>query len=172
MSVNFVEEEKIQDYFENLAKVHKEIAHTDEMKSFFVVTDKYDLDEIDKAVRSYAKFPAVLLESIEGDLDDNGSANYTDAVNVTFSILLKGRGRQEIRNARNNAKRIGMEFLTRMRMDKNNGVLFGKPTADMQIKASYQPIGKIDPDLYGFIFSVKIICPFSFSSNSATWSDL
>lgn len=172
MSVKFVEEDAIQDYFENLAKAHKEIAHSNERKAFHFIADKYDLDEFDKAIKSCVKFPSLLLDSIEGSLDDNDSANYTDQINFAFSILIKAKGRLEIREARKKAKRIGLEIITRMRADKNKGKLFNNPLINMQIKSNYEPIGKIDPDLFGYIFTVSIICPFSFSPNSTTWSDL
>jgi hypothetical protein len=176
MDVKFVDEESVIAYFQNLAKNHTELRHSiDKRKTFFFIVDKYDLSEFDQALRSeLSHYPALLLDGIEGSLNDNGSANYTDEIIISFSILDKAKGKEAIRAARKKAKQIGMQFITRMRIDSNAGKFL---VADSNVRfriynVNYEPIGRIDPDLYGYIFSFKIDCPFSFAPTNAIWGDL
>lgn len=105
-------------YFENLAKQHKAVLHTDDPKDqhFFVVKDD-NRTEVENAIRNGLKFPAVLLDQYMDNLETD-SDNYRLRIMGGISVLVTCTVKPEdIRRARDEARTIALSFLKRMRRD-------------------------------------------------------
>ncbi|MBE7178179.1 MAG: hypothetical protein INR69_17385, partial [Mucilaginibacter polytrichastri] len=61
-------EQFVQGYFEQLAALHPDIAHSSEKPAFFRIQEEYNLDEFDRAVRATKSRTVLLLEFGEGDI--------------------------------------------------------------------------------------------------------
>lgn len=72
-------------YFENIAKNHKAIKHSNTQKHFF----KIDLEELISGLKTAIVYPALVLEGYDFSFIDNVSDNILKQRTCAFSILLK-----------------------------------------------------------------------------------
>lgn len=161
-------------YFKNLATKSTDIAHVETTlkKSFFVVDNPFDLTEVDNALRSGIKLPAMLLDIPKFTPSGNGGANYTNTVEGTFVILQKA-SKGNLSSVRDECLQIGLKFLYRMHYDyKEQMIEAGRPVFFKMEDTDVEPVGPIAVEHYGYIFTFRFICPFSFSVSGASWTDL
>ncbi|KAA8483766.1 hypothetical protein BDE36_1767 [Arcticibacter tournemirensis] len=160
-------------YFENLAKQSIAIGHDPDQGrySFFYIEDPYNMEEIDLAIRNRLTLPALLLETSDGELDKNATTNYTDTIKCVFSVIGKANTTEELRQSRDQCKRIGIEILARMSHDSSrNAIVPGKNVYFRIEEVEYSPIS-VDTLFFGYQFSFRFVCPFGFSVDSAIWHD-
>ncbi|HWK58742.1 MAG TPA: hypothetical protein VNQ80_15470 [Parapedobacter sp.] len=153
------------DFLEAKAVQHADIPHDPANKkvAFYGLDDPYDLEEFDQALRNFAAFPAMLAELNEGELDDNDSANYTDTMMGGFMIVDKRRGKEPTRDVRHRCREIGKAIITQIRKDSRAGVVKPGEIVHMRINnVSYTPVGPLASQYYGYLFTFRFICPFSF----------
>jgi len=156
------------DYLEAKAKQHPDIPHNPEQKkvAFYAVDDPYDLSEFDNALRNFSAFPAMIAEQNEGELNDNQSANYTDTIEGAFMIVDERRNREAIRAVRNRCWEIGKAILVQMRKDArpdgSGGIMPGRLVHFRIDGVGYAPVGPMATKYYGYVFSFRFACPFSF----------
>lgn len=161
-------------YFENLAVKSKDLKHTVSgfKKSFMVVDNPYDLTAIDNAIRSSLKLPAMLLDIPQFTLTENRSANFTNRVDGVFMIIMKA-SKSNLVDVRDQCLKIGMKFLYRMHYDyKHQAIEAGKPVYFSMENTTIEPVGPLAVEHHGYLFSFSFICPFGFSVNGASWTDL
>lgn len=152
-------------YLEAKAVQHPDIPHDPENKkiAFHAIDDPYDLDEFDTSLRNFAAFPAMLAELSEGELDDNDSTNYTDTMNGGFMIVDKRRGKEPLRAVMHRCREIGKTIIIQMRRDARAGTVKPGELVHFRIVGvPYTPVGPMANDYYGYLFTFRFICPFSF----------
>lgn len=161
-------------YFRNLAIQSKDIGHTVSglKKSFLVVDNPYDLTALDTAIRSTLKVPAMLLDIPQFTPTSNASASFTNTVDGVFMIIMKA-GKNNLATVRDECLSIGLKVLYRMHYDyKHQAIEPGKPVYFQMDNTKVEPVGPIAVEYHGYMFSFSFICPFGFSVNGASWTDL
>lgn len=154
----------ILQYLEHKVATSGSFTHdlTDNKKAFYVIDDPYNLSEFDEAIRSMTTFPAMLVEQLQGQLDDNDSANYTDTIQIGMIIIDK-RAKETIRTVRNRCFHIGKSILTDIRKDVPQLNIIPDKYVTMRIdNIPYTPVGPIADGYYGYIFQFEFIVPFTF----------
>lgn len=158
--------DELFDYLEEKAVQSPDIPHDPANKklAFHAVDDPYDLEEFDKALRNFAVFPAMLAEHIDGELDDNNSANYTEDWNVGFMIVDRRNGKEAIRDVRARCMRIGRAIIVQMRKDgrPGRGSNPGVQRFFRIERVGFTPVGPMMTHYWGYLFTFRFICPFSF----------
>jgi hypothetical protein len=173
-------EQEYKNYFQNLATQHKEILHgKDKKKSFFYVDNPFDWDEVDEAINNKLQPPFMLLDTPEGVLDDNGTNNYVDTINGSFSIIGKAKTQEEVALLREKCKRIGIDILARVRTDGKKtggkgGIVPGKLVNFNIADIPYTPLAppSLPQHFHGWLFTFQFACPFSYTVDSSIWADL
>ena len=172
-------EADLKQYFDKLATQSVDIKHDPaaKKKSFFYIDNPFDLQAIENALRNTIQVPALLLDVPEIKPDSNGSTNYTVSMDCTFSIVTKAKGTDAIEAARTQCYQIGMKFLSTMHADSRKGTMIPGKRAyfrinEDQCNVGLSPIGPMAIDFYGWLFSFRIVCPFSITVNSGDWQDL
>ncbi len=161
-------------YLENLARKNTFLNHRPEenRKSFFCISDAYNMVEFDNALRSCVSFPALLLDVPTGFLSDNGCTNFTRTIKGEFQVVSKST-KENSRTARDDCFRIGMDILARINLDaRSKNIIKGQTIYFMVDDIPYQPTGPMALDHYGYAFHFRLICPFSFSVIAGNWSDI
>jgi len=107
-------------YFENLARRHKSIAHTDSEKHFF----RMELDEVLGGInRTDVAFPMLILEGYSFDYTDNRSDNLLKNRRGAFMLIdhLSDRSDYDrMHQIWEKMESIGDDLLARIRADKRN----------------------------------------------------
>ena len=107
-------------YFENLAKSHVEIQHTDSEKHFF----RFELDEVLNGIqRSDVAYPMLVLEGYSYDYTDNKSDNILKNRSGAFMLLdhcpdISDYGK--VHEIWDNLESIADDILIKIKTDKRN----------------------------------------------------
>ncbi len=154
------------DYFENLNAKSVYFAEN----SFF----RMDLSEITGAFRKGITFPAMSVESPEGDAE--GSTKNNSVLNRTgaFTIWEKPRtgNFQEQTEKIDDCEKIGLKIIARMRLDNANPAssLYGKFDAASVRWIKVGPI--FNEGLYGYRFTFTIAGSESLKVDPNDWEDI
>ncbi|QIP15697.1 hypothetical protein G8759_25215 [Spirosoma aureum] len=167
-----MDEQEYIDYFENLARRHKQINHSEAEPAFYAVRDD-NMTELDNVVRKKLKFPALLLDEYLDD-QDYKQDNFRMQLNGGFSILCKlEKGNDvSIREARHQARQIARSILNRIRKDS----LPGGFLASKKLVSSQQYPGEKAPVVAdtatGWAYPFEWQFPISVAVNTDDWNDL
>jgi len=107
------------DYFEQLAREHVDIRHTDKEKHFF----RIELEEILTGLKSKIRYPALILESYDFVFKDQNSDNVHKEVSCAFDIIdiVKDGGNYDLIHATwHRMEEIGDEICIRILDDKRS----------------------------------------------------
>lgn len=154
----------ITEYMERKAVENPAIAHlsTDDEQSFFVIDDPYDLTEFDNALRNVAKFPAMLMELNDGNLDDSNSASFTDTVHIAFMIVDKIGDDERIRDVRFRCYDIGKKIIGAILKDARNNEIIADKIVSCPLHSNYVPVGPMDSQYYGYQFTLEFVGSIGF----------
>lgn len=161
-------------YFEKLARMHHILRHKPEEKngSFFCINNPYELTEFDNALRDNSSTRVLLLDAPTGYLTDNGSANYTQMTKIDF-LVVGEVNHEPMREVRNDCFYIGMDIVSRIRTDaKKNTIIPGRYIYLLEDNITYDVVGPLYNSHYGYAFSLQLCCPFNFSMNVESWTDM
>lgn len=153
------------EYLESKAIQSPDIPHDPENKkvAFHSIDDPFDLAEFDNAIRNTAAFPAMLAEQGEGSIDDNESVNYTNTIEGAFLIVDERKGKEPIRTVRSRCFSIGKAILEQIRKDRNSREIIAGRFIDFRINGvQYSSVGPMYTKYYGYVFTIRFVCPFSF----------
>lgn len=160
------------DYFSGLARKHKQLLHSDKKESFFYAEDPDNFDELQNALRSRLKLPAMVLIQDGGELDDGSAERYLDNKDCSFIILARAGTDKEVRAAHSLTKDIGMSILARMRRDLRPGKLVNGKPVNFSITDVHYAVADIPKQLAGYMFNFTLRCPFSYIVDQTNWTDL
>lgn len=132
-------------------------------KAFHIIDNPYSLAEFDEALRSFAAFPAVLMEEGEGDFSDSASANYNDTKEFSLMVVDKQTNGELPRLIRSRCLEIIKKILVHIRNDSRAFAIVPGKHVNFRINdCVYTPIGPMDTVYYGYMITLRFICPFSF----------
>jgi len=152
------------EYFRTLAREHKEI------NDFYMM----DINEPLDALRSTIKYPALILTSLSGTFEASNLDNILDSVNGGFLII--GHLDQiddfsaEMQLV-SKMKQIGTDVIARMLHDYLKCELLAQkaiPGFDIN-SVSYEMLGPVFDNDYGFMFSFKLIDCLCLEVASIVW---
>lgn len=168
-----VTEDQYISYLEKIAIAHKQIQHDPEgITSFVEVEDPEELSAFDEALRSATGETVMLVVAGEGELNDQGSENHVQTVDVQIYILQKkgdGMNTASIRTATINVIR---DIVGRVKRDARSGALVpGKSINFVIDKIPVRKVGPINLEWYGHTALFSFSCPFGYTVDSGTWTD-
>ena len=122
-------------YFEEIAKQHKEIAHTAAEKHFV----RMNIEEVLTGLRGDIVTPALILESFEGTLNDNNSDNIRANRTGAFMILkeVETDNYAEEHAFLDDCERIGLEIIKRMRRDSKTNPIQNRLLQSFDLNNKY-----------------------------------
>ena len=107
-------------YFENLARYHKSIGHTEQEKHFF----RFEIEEVLAGLnRTDSDYPMLVLEGYNFDYTDNRSDNILKnrrGAFVLLDVVTDTTDPYEIHEVWNRMEEIGDDILARIKADKYN----------------------------------------------------
>lgn len=135
-------------YFENLARKHKSILHTDAQKHFY----RLDIEEVLTGLRTPIKYPALILEMHEGRILNNASDNIRDLQTGAFMIVKQVSKKDDFKeemSALEECLNIGYDIIARMWQDRHNRVLNSFDIGTV----NYSKVGPVFDNAYGYRFT-------------------
>ena len=157
-------------YFENLAKKHKAILHSEEERHFF----RFEIDEVLAGInRSDVNYPMLILEGYSFDYTDNKSDNLLKNREGAFVLLdhvPDSTDFMAIHEIWDALEVIGDDILAKIRADKRNPLTpavrnFGYDSVKAQLIMN--EVGSSA----GIRFSFTITSPASTDVNTSKWEE-
>lgn len=167
-------EDQFISYFEKLASANPLFAHdVDGVNSFFEVEDPEELTAFDAALRSTSASTVMLLVAGEGELDDNDSNSYLQAVECQIYILQKVETGVTIPAIRSACIQALTNVIGRTKKDSSAGTLISGKTINFRIsKIPIRKVGPMNLQWYGYTALLTFTCPFGWKVDSGTWTDI
>lgn len=170
-----ITEDQIITYFERIAGANHVLKHNiDGGSSFFSVEDPDELSNFDDALRSMTGDIAFLTCAMEGELDDNGSENHVQSIDLQVFVVRRRNAGVSIASCRTECLEILTQLLGRIKRDARvpGNVIPGKK---VEFKIAAIPVKKVGPmnmEWYGYTAFLRFSCPFGYTVDSGTWSDI
>lgn len=151
-------------YFQQIANEHVDIS------DFYVM----DINEPLAALRSDIKYPALILNSLAGNLRVPNADNTLDNLNGGFLIIKHLDNIDDFvteMDILSDMKQIGVDIISRMIYDKKRC----EPLAQKSIagfdpnSVQYEMMGPVFDNDFGFMFSFKIISSISLGYDPNKW---
>jgi hypothetical protein len=169
-----ITEDPIIAYFDKLAKANRLIAHDqDGVPSFFEIEDPEELSSFDDALRNATGSTVMLIIAGEGELNDNGSANYTDGLEYQIYVLQKLHDDTTPSEIRAVCKDAIKAIIFRTRKDASASKIV--PGKFITFPVNNLPLRKVGPmnlHWYGYTAMLSFTCPFGWKVDSGTWTDI
>lgn len=109
-------------YFENLARKHVSIKHSDFEKHFY----RFELDEVLTGMCSDINYPAFILEAYNFNYSDSDSDNILkkrEGAFILMDLVKDLKDYDKIHEVWDEMEAIGDDFLIKMREDKESGIV-------------------------------------------------
>jgi hypothetical protein len=154
----------ISAYFENYARLHKAIQHTDDNKGFVAVHADNSADDFIKT----CKRPTICVLVVpDKKLFPPKGENYNWDKNICFFILTKvGRAAEAtVIAAQNDCEVIIDDFVTRLIADRHTDLL----RTINQASITVQPVGPIADNLYGQCCMFGLTDEFNYLVDQSKW---
>ena len=152
------------EYFRNLASLHVNI------NDFYVM----DINEPLNAMRTSMKFPALIMNTLEGSLTANNLDNVSDHIQGGFLIIDNLLTVDDFIGEMvilQNTKKLGIDLISRMNYD----LYKSEPAAMKAIQGfninsvTYQMVDIIFDNCFGFMFTYALISPIDLSCDLNKW---
>jgi hypothetical protein len=157
-------------YFENLARKHKEIGHTDTEKHFF----RMEIDEVLAGInRTDVKHPFLILEGYSYDFMDNKSDNLLKNRRGAFVLLdhvADPTNFDAIHDVWDHMEEIGDELLIKMKADKYNPLAPVIRNFEFSTSEATLIANELDGN-YGIRYTYVLTSPRSNEVNPAKWEE-
>lgn len=162
-------------YFQFLAEKHKEIRHSGTEKHFFLM----DINELLLAANSTARYPAMVLLKLSGNVIDRREDNELCSINGGFVILDHCKVIDDFAAQLlifQKTFRIGMEILSRIRHDQYQEapIIVGlekevfPPIFDLD-SVRWEMIGPVFENHFGIIFRLPVSLIAEMEYDASKW---
>jgi hypothetical protein len=159
-------------YFEQLAREHKDIQHSDTARHFFVM----DINEVLGAMAdSSIQYPAIILNALSAHMAGSSLDNTNEQVNGGFMVIDHCQQIDDyisMVEAMSRSHRIGLEFLQRIHYDiKKCEPLALKALPEWSIfHVSSKMWGPVFDNDYGWHFEFPITRPIELDFDPDKWN--
>jgi hypothetical protein len=158
-------------YFENLARLHKDIGHTDSEKHFF----RMEVDEVLGGInRTDVKYPFLVLEGYSYDFTDSKSDNLLKNRRGAFILMdhvPDSSDYETIQQVWENMEEIGDELLVRMKADKRSPLAPAVRDFDFSSVEAMLIANELDGN-YGIRYSYTLTSPQTNEVNPEKWNTI
>jgi len=165
---NMAKFSQLVSYFENLARLHKDIGHTDSEKHFF----RMEVDEVLGGInRTDVKHPFLILEGYNYDFTDDKSDNLLKNRRGAFMLIDHVSDQTDFESIQvvwENMEEIGDELLVKMKADKRNPLVPAIRDFDFSSVEASLLVNELDGD-YGIRFTYVLTSPRSNEVNTDKW---
>lgn len=155
-------------YFENLARMHKDIGHSISEKHFF----RMEVDEVLGGInRTDVKYPFLILEGYSYDFTDSKSDNLLKNCRGAFILMdhvPDSSDYETIQQVWENMEEIGDELLVRMKADKRNPLAPAVRDFDFSSVEAMLIANDLDGN-YGIRYSYVITSPRTNEIDPEKW---
>lgn len=155
-------------YFETLARLHKDIGHTDTEKHFF----RMEVDEVLAGInRTDVKYPFLILEGYSYDFTDNKSDNLLKNRRGAFMLIDHVSDSSDfgaIQTVWENMEEIGDELLVRIKADKRNPLVAAVRDFDFSSVEAMLIANEMDGN-YGIRFTYTLTSPRTNEIDPTKW---
>ncbi len=155
-------------YFENLARLHKDIGHSDNEKHFF----RMELDEVLAGInRTDVKHPFLILEGYGYDFTDNKSDNLLKNRRGAFMLIdhvSDSSDYDAIQKVWESMEEIGDELIMKMKADKRNPLVSAIRDFELSTVEASLLAAEMDGN-YGIRFTYTLTSPRSNEVNPEKW---
>ena len=155
-------------YFESLARLHKDIGHSDSEKHFF----RMEIDEVLGGInRTDVKHPFLILEGYGYDFTDDKSDNLLKNRRGAFMLIDHVSDQTDydaIQSTWENMEEIGDELLVKMKADKRNPLAPAIRDFDFSSIEAALLANESDGN-YGIRFTYVLTSPRSNEVNPDKW---
>jgi hypothetical protein len=155
-------------YFENLARSHKDIGHSDLEKHFF----RMEVDEVLAGInRTDVQYPFLILEGYSYDFTDNKSDNLLKNRRGAFILMdhvSDPSDYQSIQQVWENMEEIGDQLLIRIKADKRNPRIAAVRDFDFSSVEALLIANEIDGN-YGIRFTYTLTSPHPNEIDPTKW---
>lgn len=169
-----ITEDQLVAYYEKLAKSHHLIAHqVDGKKAFFEINEVFDLNNFDEALRTATGTTVMLITASESQLDDNNSESHNEELECEIYLLQRKKTGVSEKDIRTACKQILKEVLGRTKRDSRSQSIV--PGERINFRISQIPVQKVGPmklEWYGYQAVLRFTCPFGYTVDSGTWTDI
>jgi len=159
------------EYFEKLAKEHKEIQHSPSAKHFFMM----DINELLSATNSTAKYPAIVLLKLSGRAIDRKEDNRLVSIEGGFLVLDHCKNIDDFAAELAIFQKtfaIGMQMISRIAHDQQQPVPYSSkalPGFDPD-SVRWEMIGPVFENHFGIIFRFPVNLMADLEYDSEKWS--
>ena len=158
------------EYFEKLAKEHKEILHSSSAKHFFMM----DINELLSATNSMAKYPAIVLLKLSGKAIDKKEDNRLVAIEGGFLVLDHCKNIDDFPAELSIFQKtfaIGMQMISRIAHDQEQPVpVSSKAIPDFNPDSvRWEMIGPVFENHFGIIFRFPVTLIPDFAYDPLKW---
>lgn len=158
------------EYFEKLAKEHKEILHSPSAKHFFMM----DINELLSAANSTAKYPAIVLLKLSGRSIDKKEDNRLIAIEGGFLVLDHCKNIDDFAAELAIFQKtftIGMQMISRVAYDQQQPIPYSyKALPDFDPdKVRWEMIGPVFENHFGIIFRFPVNLIADLEYDSEKW---
>ena len=158
------------EYFEKLAKEHKEIQHSPSAKHFFMM----DINELLSAANSTAKYPAIVLLKLSGRAIDKKEDNRLVSIEGGFLVLDHCKNIDDFAAELSIFQKtfaIGMQIIARIAHDQVQPVPYSlKAIPDFNPDSvRWEMIGPVFENHFGVIFRFPVSYPVDLEYDSEIW---
>jgi hypothetical protein len=169
-----ITEDQYIGYFEKLARAHRQLQHeVDGKECFFEVEDPDELNSFDDALRNLTSKTVMLIVAGEGELNDNNSENHVQIVDCQLYILQKETIGISPADIRSNCIEILRGILGRTKREAlRNQMIPGKLITFRINNVPLRKVGPMNLNWYGYTALISFSCPFGYTVDSGTWTDI
>lgn len=159
-----------EDYFENIAKKHTALQHdVDGKKSFILIEDWDNPQEVLKTLGRQAGDYIMILEDFEDHLSDNDRDNNTISIASAFTIIQHvSTSRGDKTAAKRNCRGIGRSIAHKLKLDGISGVL-AESNIICKLDSKGFPVGPVMDNYYGWRYSFSWLEPERIALNPGDW---
>lgn len=160
------------EYFRQIAREHYQIRHSETEKHFFMM----DITEVLNSLKSGIRYPAMILNSLSGNIFDKKEDNILDVINAGFLVLDISKNIEDYAREMqimHSTKQICMDIIARLKFDQQNCVELSElaiPGFDPD-RVKYQSIGPVFDNCFGWHFTFPILDHLDLEYDPDKWID-
>jgi hypothetical protein len=160
------------EYFQQIARQHYLIRHSATEKHFFMM----DITEVLNNLKSGIRYPAMILNSLSGNIFDKKEDNILDVINAGFLVLDISKNIEDYSREMqimHSTKQICMDIIARLKFDQENCVELSElaiPGFDPD-RVKYQSIGPVFDNCFGWHFTFPVLDHLDLEYDPDKWID-
>lgn len=153
---------EIKTYFENYARLHVVLKHTDANPSFFALNNDKNADDF---IRNLKQSTIMVLMTYDKKLFPPRGENYNWDKSLCFFVLKRSTTKNaDIVQAQNDCEIIGNDFCSRLIDDRNTLI-----TGFVQESFAMMPVGPMSDNFFGQACLFSMVDNYDYRVDESRW---